>query len=183
MSTNTIIGIVVGAIVIIGGGYYLMQGDSRPVAEESALETEQQTETGASQEEKFSGSFTELAARTGSWKCTVDTSAAGTVSSGVTYVSDGKVRGDFTTSSEGYKNIETHMVGDGQYVYTWSSMMPQGIKVKMSAQASGDIRETGSASGSSVSADQSYSYNCQPWTADASLFVAPASVNFMMVGQ
>ncbi|MDO8514239.1 MAG: hypothetical protein Q7S50_01715 [bacterium] len=166
MNSNLLIGLVVGAVVVVGGGYYLLSGGSAPA-----------TDTTGAQAGKFKGSLAEMAARGGSWKCTVDSSTGQSVSSGVTYASGGKVRADFKTSVSGYGAVESHMMADGQYVYTWSSVMPQGIKTKMTAGATAG-GSAGTASGQSADADQSYSYDCQPWTADASLFVLPASVTF-----
>lgn len=173
MNTNAVIGIVV-AVVVVGGGYYVL---SRPAGapvtldQEQALATTTETSTASG---RFTGSLVELVARGGSWKCSVDSTTAQAVSSGVTYVSGGKVRADFTTNVPSYGSVETHLVADGTDVYTWSSMMPQGIKTKMTAQGSG----AGPTSGQGVSADTKYSYDCQPWTGDAALFVVPANVTF-----
>jgi hypothetical protein len=180
MTQNTAIGLVVAVVVGLGGEYYLMHQDavSKPeTGDQKSASTTALADT--TQAGKFKGSFTELAARGGSWKCTVDTSTAQSISSGVTYVSAGKVRGDFTTSVQGYGSVESHVMADGQDVYTWSSMMPQGLKVKMTAQGSGGTV----ASGQGADANQAYSYDCQPWVADATLFTLPASVTFKTIGQ
>lgn len=180
MNQNTAIGIVVGLVVVLGGGYYLMSAKTAQAPEGSGTQTVETTPAVESaQAGKFTGSLTDLATRGGSWKCTVDASTAQSVSAGVTYVSGGKVRGDYTTNVEGYGKAESHMIADGEYVYTWSSMMPQGVKTKMVAQGAGGT----ATSGQGADANQSYSYDCQPWTADASLLVPPANVTFMTVGQ
>jgi hypothetical protein len=173
MNTNTIIG-VVAAVVIVGGGFYLLNrpaGVPATFGQEQALATTTETVV---EQGKFTGSLAELSARGGSWKCSVDSTTAQAVSSGATYVSGGKVRADFTTSVPSYGAVETHLIADGVDVYTWSSMMPQGIKSKMTAQGSG----TGPTSGQDVNTDTKYSYDCQPWTADATLFVVPANITF-----
>jgi len=173
MNTNIAIGIVV-AVVVLGGGYYVMTQGSMPTTEgvqgnlnEAPIGTE--AEAG-----KFNGSFSELATRGGSWKCTVDTSTAESISSGVTYVSGGSMRADFTTSVQGFGNVESHVLVSGQDVYTWSSMMPQGIKTTLSAQATGGT----ATSGQGMDANTDYSYDCQPWTADTALFVVPTNITF-----
>ncbi len=173
MNQNIAIGVVV-AVVVVGGGYYVLnQPAAAPVTLGQGQEATTTTETSA-QSGKFTGSIAELVGRGGSWKCSVDSTTAEAVSSGVTYVSGGKVRADFTTSVPSYGSVETHLISDGVDVYTWSSMMPQGIKTKMTAQGSG----SGSTSGQGMSTDTQYSYDCQPWTADASLFVVPANITF-----
>jgi hypothetical protein len=173
MNTNTIIG-VVAAVVVLGGGYYVL---NRPAVAPVTLGQEQPATTTSetvAAPGKFSGSLAELATRGGSWKCSVDSTTAQAVSTGVTYASGGKVRADFTTSVPSYGSVETHLIADGVDVYTWSPMMPQGIKTKMTAQGSG----TGPTSGQGVNTDTEYSYDCQPWTADATLFVVPTNVTF-----
>ncbi|MDO8522456.1 MAG: hypothetical protein Q7S08_04190 [bacterium] len=183
MSTNFIVGLVVGAVVVIGGGYYLMTNSGGSASDSKAAQEQEQnvaesTEATLAQAGKFNGSLSELAARGGSWKCTVDASTAQSVSSGVTYASGGKVRSDFSTKVQGYGNVESHVIADGQDVYTWSSVMPQGIKTKMAQQTDGGT----ATSGQGVNTNQPYSYDCQPWTADASVFVTPSSVVFKTIG-
>lgn len=179
MNKNMIIGAVVAIAVVAGGGYYFMNGAAVDpmVADDSGMYLNPDSD-GSVQAGKFSGSLADLAARTGSWKCTVDTSTVEAVSSGVTYVSGGKVRSDFSSSVGGYGNIETHMIADGEYVYSWTSMMPQGVKAKMTASSGGADTAT---AGASADANVRYSYDCQPWTADPSLFVVPSDITFRSV--
>lgn len=172
MNQNIAIGLVV-AVVAVGGGYYLLNRPAAPLVLEGQ-QTGATTPETAAESGKFTGSFAELAARGGSWKCSVDSTTAEAVSSGVTYVAGGKVRADFTTSVPSYGSVETHLIADGVDVYTWSSMMPQGIKTKMTAQGSGSVPT----SGQGVDANTKYSYDCQSWAADASLFVVPAHITF-----
>lgn len=177
MKTSIIVG-VVSVVIIAGGTYYFMsnkpQGDS-PQPQSGSLASGEAAQPGT-----FTGSFADLASRTGSWKCTVDAATAQSVSSGVTYVADGKVRADFTSNVQGYGSIQSHMIADGGYAYTWSSMMPQGMKVRMAA-APGAGNTTSSGQGADV--NQSYQYDCQPWSGDASVFVLPANVTFVPMGQ
>ncbi len=137
----------------------------------------QQTESAAPG--KFTGSFAQLAMRGGDWKCTVDASSDKSVSSGVTYISGGKMRADFTSAVSGFGNAESHVISDGTNVYTWSSLMPQGIKTKVTAQGQGGTQTSGSGSNQ----NQSYTYDCQPWSADTSLFAVPTNITFKEVGQ
>lgn len=171
MKTNLILGIVAAIAVIGGGGYYVMNMSESAEGGDSNAES---AEAGA-----FQGSMTALMERGGNWKCTVDaeasTGAGQAVSSGVVYVSGDKVRADFTSTVEGYGNVDSHMIADGTNVYTWTSMMAQGIKTRMTAMGSGGAQT----SGQGFDANQSYSYDCDMTTADASLFVVPKSVTFM----
>jgi hypothetical protein len=126
----------------------------------------------------FTGSVADLSARGGDWKCTVEdqasTPAGQTPSSGTVYVSGRRVRADFTTTAQGYGAVNSHLIADGTSVYSWSSIMPQGIKTAQ-ADAGSDDDAT---SGSGDTADQRYTYQCAPAQADATLFVPPSSVTF-----
>jgi len=167
MKSNLVIGIVLSAVVILGGGYYLMNYGAT-----SSIDQGGATVTAG----KFTGSFAELASRGGSWKCTIDSPTGASASVVSVYVSDGKVRGDFTSDVEGYGSVESHMLTDGKDIYTWSSIMPQGIKTKMVTSAPGD--EATRTSGQEISPSQSYSYDCQPWSKDESVFTLPTTVTF-----
>jgi hypothetical protein len=163
--------------MVLGGGYYFMTHHSAPSAETTTQSAQGETATAKNDSQaagKFNGSFVDLSARSGSWKCTVDSSTAGSISSGTTYVSDGKVRADFTTNVQGYGSVESHMFSDGEFAYTWSSMMPQGIKTKVTAQSTAGTQT----SGQGVNANTSYSYDCQPWVVNQALLTVPTSVTF-----
>ncbi len=176
MNTNAIIALVAGLVIIGGGAYYVMKSDSVAVpAGNSANETMNVQNDGA-----FSGSIVALSEHGGEWKCTVDTTSqtggGQAVSSGIVYVSDNKVRADFDVSVAGRGAMKAYMIADGEYVYSWSSMVPQGVKV---AQAQAESSQGAATSGQGMDANTSYSYDCQPSSADASLFVPPSNVTFM----
>jgi hypothetical protein len=174
MNTNTAIGVVVAVVVVLIGGYYLMNGSSVVTAPSTNTQGEVTSTEEATAEKGVKASFIGLAKRSGSWKCTVDVTQSTSISSGVTYVANGKVRGDFTTNVQGYGDVETHVLSDGQYAYTWSSVMPQGIKTDITGPTTSGAY--GSTDG--VTAQDAYVYDCEPWTADASLFVAPGNIDF-----
>jgi hypothetical protein len=176
MNKNLLIGLVAGAVVIFIGYSFMGKSDG-PATGGTMTET---SDTAKAEAGSFNGSLAELAARGGSWKCTTDITTGPSVTSGVTYSSGGKVRGDFSTKVQGYGNIDSHMYVDGQDVYTWSSVMKQGIKTKMSPL--GAVTQTPT-SGQSVDTNQQYSYDCQPWTADLSLFATPPGITFNTISK
>jgi len=69
------------------------------------------------------------------------------------------------------------MIADDVYTYTWSSIMPQGIKTNKAK--SGAIHD-----GTTMSADtivdsaMELTYGCVPYTADANFFVVPGNISF-----
>lgn len=184
MKSNLLIGFIVGAVIVAGGAYYFISKPSATDMGRVAANTETAGET-QQQEAKagaFSGSIQALLGRSGSWKCVIDVKTTQSISAGTTYVSNGKVRGDFTSSVQGYGNIESHMIADGGYAYTWSSVYPQGFKIKLDLSKTNAQGNTGTSGQQSFDVNQNYSYDCQPWSADASLFTVPASVSFKEIG-
>lgn len=176
MNKNILIGIVGGGVLVIAGTYYALSIRGTSVQQAAQTQTSTITENSEAQPEKFNGSLTQLASRTGSWKCTIDTAVAPASVSGTTYVAHGKVRGDFIATIKGYGDISTHMLFDDEYVYTWSSAMPQGMKMKMNLSSA-----TGTTSAQMMSTNQAYAYGCSPWTSDDALFVLPANIVFKLI--
>lgn len=166
------------AVLAAAGGYYFFtqsgEGSPSGAPRESGAAASQ-----TNSDSSFNGSIYDLAARGGDWKCTVDAQASTgggqAVSSGTVYVSGNKVRGDFTSAVQGYGNVDSHLVSDGDYVYSWTSMLAQGVKAKATAANQGGTQTSGQGS----SANQNYAYHCAPSAADASLFTPPANVKFI----
>lgn len=182
MNTQLVAGLLAAAVVIGGGAYFLARSSSPSTAENpAALNTDIEADTNTSAEAgEFEGSIVKLVARGGEWKCTVDSSSstgAGQASaSGVVYVSGEKIKADFDVTVPSLGAMKAYMIADGEYVYSWSSMMPQGVKMEQADSWSGEGAAT---SGRVVDVNSSYSYDCEPADADASLFVPPANVTFM----
>ncbi len=180
MSSLKLVGLLIVAVVIIGGGWYVWGGvEIQPstTSEEMVLLSESEEES------LFKGSLTDLSERGGEWKCVVkndaQTGVGMVVSEGTVYVSGEKVRADFTSTVPGVGPVEAHTIVDDAMVYVWSSMAPQGIKANVTAYAgSGD--ESGM-SGAYGDAQQSYAYDCEPFAAESALFVAPADISFTQI--
>jgi len=122
-----------------------------------------------------SGTIADLFAMSGSYKCTISSDVTSGLASGVVYVSNGRVRGDFVAQSAG-ESINVSMIQNDGYVYNWSDAMPQGIKVK--AVTDGNATD-GAESGQLFDATASIQYSCEPSEADEGLFTPPTSVQFM----
>jgi len=177
MNTKLVLGLL-AAVVVLGGGYYYVQNSGGASSDDSMGADSTQTESGS-----FSGSFSDLSKRGGNWKCTIDaeanTGAGSVVSSGTVYVGGNKVRADFTSNVPSVGSVETHMIADGTDVYSWSSMMPSGFKMK---QTEGEMGTgPGATSGQGVDANQSYAYDCDPWTGDQSVFAPPSNISFTSI--
>lgn len=166
MNTNAIIGVLV-ALAVIGGGWWYFSWQSENADVSSTSETSSTT-------------FGELIARAGSWTCEVRVATDGAPSVGVTYIADGKIRADFTSTVEamGGTAVTSHMIQADGYIYTWSDMAPQGMKMKTrEGEAVADVGTQ-----EAVPHDASVDYTCAPWAPDASQFVPPENISFMELG-
>jgi hypothetical protein len=108
------------------------------------------------------------------------TGAGAMQASGVVYVSGHNVRANFDVEAPVVGTVHTYMIADGTNVYSWSSMMPTGVKAPMQQSAQQQAAPTADAQAGPYN---KYSYDCQPATVDASLFVVPTNVTFQTVTQ
>lgn len=174
METKTFIGIVVAVVVVGGGVWYFSSNNGGGFPTEEGV-------TGT-MEEKAEGSATlaDLMMRTGSFRCDVEMKAEATngmsESAGTVYIGDGKMRGDFATKVSGM-TINSYMISREGYVYTWSDMMPQGMKMKVSTDGSADTTTQGA-----MDASAAVDYHCAPWAVDGSKFTVPTAVTFTEYG-
>lgn len=162
MALKVLIGLVL--LAAIGGGVYVAtKAPSAPAAEEQ----------GAVVETESSGTFAELLARVGSWKCDAKATHDQGASEGTVYMNGGKVRGDFVATMSG-QTVNTSFVSMDGYIYTWSDLLPQGMKVKMDAAA-------GTSGGQGIDPATPVEYSCEVWIPDESKFALP-SMEFFEIG-
>lgn len=169
-----LIGLIV-ALIAAGGVYYFMSSSPADTENEQSATTSEGTNATEAQQidGTFTGSFQELVGRNGSFTCTFTHESDRAVSSGTIYVADDRVRGDFTTETQDM-NAESHMIQKGGYMYTWSSMSPQGFKMAVpEGSDTADIEGEANTSGQYVSMDEEYEYQCESWTVDEAQFSLP----------
>lgn len=163
---------VIVVLLILAGAFYVL-GKSKKT----------QTETPASQateapESEQSGSIKSLLSMGKNVACDVSYDMDQNKTSGKVYVSGGKMSGDFSITTADGKTMDTHMIQDETYIYSWSSIAPQGTKMKIEAA---DASPTAAPSGqpASLNVDQQVKYKCSPWSVDSSKFTPPSNVQFM----
>jgi len=98
-------------------------------------------------------------------------------SSGKVYVSAGKMRGDFATVVNG-EVAASHMYSDGKTMYIWMDGSEMGFKSSIEVTGTPIPEPTGSQTQTKMDIDEEVDYNCQPWTADDSMFKLPANIEF-----
>jgi Tfp pilus assembly protein PilX len=163
--------IVLVLLVLLGIGAYVMISKSSQSAASKTAPVANPTETTASKAEA-QGTIKALLTSGVSQECTFSTKQQATTD-GTAFLSDGKMRGDFTSTSQG-QTINGHMIIASGYSYIWTDLTKRGMKIALTeGQASGSAQSQG------LDVNQTVSYSCKPWVSDASKFTLPADVTFI----
>lgn len=138
--------------------------------------------------ESFSGSVADLLARNKSAKCDLVAQQGENIISGTTYVSGTKARSDYQMKGANNQNMNSHMINDGTWMYTWSDdASGQAMKIKLDTLNSDQFNSSGAQNQAQDSGLEEYqsdmNYQCYNWATDASLFVPPADLNFIDFSQ
>jgi len=172
---NLLIGTVVVVLLFIIGaiGFMMMSKSSQKSVDElgATKETEQDSSDLSTKKE----SFMSLLSAGKNVACTF--TALNETSSGIVYVSDKKMRGDFIMIDEAGKETESHMIQDGDVSYFWTGLQGTKMKVDVSvgaSPASGTV-------GQGAELEKQQDMNCSDWGVDSSKFVVPTDVKFMDV--
>lgn len=174
---NKVIAAVVGIILVLallGGGYMLMKKGSAP----ETTPTQQTTPvTQSATEQNVQGTIKSLLSSGRSMQCSFNSSTGSAQVSGTVLVAGGKMRGDFQVAEKDL-TANSHLINDSQFVYIWTDNSKMGIKMAK------DLSQTPSSQpGTTMGPDmnQSYTYSCQDWSPDSSLFTLPTGVTFTEV--
>ncbi len=178
----TRIALLVGAIVVVVGGYLMYSAMSdTPPSDVSVGEavTPTTTTSTSTQSNGQSGTFATLVASKQNLTCTFEHNDGTNVSAGTVYFtsSASRLRGDFTVAQSGAAPMEAHMVRDAGYNYLWGPALPQGMKMKVSLQEEGKLLST---QGGGI--DENTNFTCSPWSVDSAKFSLPSDITFVEVG-
>lgn len=167
------LGLAVVAVLVAGGAWYLSTASSE--APTVVQDTKEQLAAAG-------GTLADFLTQNQAVTCKVRNTTDAGVSEGVVYVNGDQVRADFTTEvvAMGGSAIDSHMITDGEWVYTWSGAAPQGMKMKVAAGDEGDSGT--SMSGSWEDMYKEGAYDCTPWSVEEDRFVPPQDVTFMELG-
>lgn len=94
---------------------------------------------------------------------------------GTTYVSDGKVRSDFTTIAEG-TSIPAHLIVRDNMSYFWTDASDAGFKTVI--QEPTEASTSASISAERIDVDRKGDYVCSAWVASDSMFTPPSDITF-----
>jgi hypothetical protein len=186
MNTKILIGLI-AVLVVAGGAWLLLGGESAEAPSTSQEPSDRNTSTvtsssNSSINESFSGtgSFMDLLGLGQSVTCDFTHEAeTGSAVAGTVRVANGKMRSDFEMQ-QANTVYESHFIQDDTYFYTWSET-PEG-SFAMKAPVEDMEAAPGANSGGAerpVDLDSDVEYDCQPWRADASVFVPPNDIEFV----
>lgn len=178
----TIFGKILLGLILVTAAVLIIKGAGKndpvamPNAEEDASPDSGDAVTNEEELGTFKGSSAELMARGGNHKCTFAQEVENSKTLGTVYVSNAKMRGDFKTdvnASGAVMSVESHMISDGEFIWTWSGIMPTGMKMKIdqSVAIEGSPQQ-------SFDTNQELEYLCVDWTPDESQFTLPSAVTF-----
>jgi hypothetical protein len=172
--------IVVVVLVLIFGAVafaLVFKPKSSPTAELANPSKLAVTENKPQNEETFvKGSLLDLIKLGKTARCTYSSDQDGYITSGVSYISGKNVRVDFDVTTADDQEIKSHMVTDGEWVYTWSTATPQGFKMKVDQPENTSTDTTKEAPTKAL--NESFDYKCTPWLVDNSLFEIPSDIEF-----
>jgi hypothetical protein len=109
-------------------------------------------------------------------KCDVSFSNGTNQTQGTVYVNHSSYRGDFNYQTPDGKITTTHMISDGQTVWTWQD--GTGVGYRMSTGVMGESASTTPGSGSGVDPAANYNYQCSSWNVVNSMFTPPSDYKF-----
>lgn len=145
------------------------------------------TKTESNDASMLSGSIFDLVKSGGNLTCTFssDDTQSKYKMSGTSYISGKKMRVESKTAMEGQMPIVSYMISDGEWLYSWSSTMPTGIKMKIvdAEKPTDSMQNNDSANPETKSQMEAfttnYDFNCRKWPVDNSKFEVPTNIEFM----
>ena len=194
-----IIGAIAVGVVLVAGALFAMRGSDEEKLEKSEMSGTKEM-SGENISSEVSGnaeegmSLRDLLGMGKSQKCTFKNENEGMKSEGTFYISGGKSRAMISNTIPGgeEETSTSNMIFDtaSNTTYVWTEGMKEGMKMTMNdmdqanAPVSGDdenedMLDTSASDDLAQELDQEYSYDCDSWKADASLFVVPSDITFV----
>lgn len=166
---------IIGLILVAGGVWYATSMTPTETETVDANTENMNSDAPSTEAMNFKGSLQGLVARGGSWQCEVSVTTEGVTTKGTSYIASGMVRTDFVSTVPQYGEIESHMIMRDSTVYTWSNLMPQGMKFPIVDGTMGGAR---SSTEVTPQFDGEYDYTCKAWPTDESKFALPTDITF-----
>jgi hypothetical protein len=112
-------------------------------------------------------------------QCTFNYDDEGNMTDGTVYLSGKKMRGDFSFTQNGGKIMNSHVIRDDVYGYTWLDGQKQGTKIKIETSDEITKDDEDEKDGKLFALDdKEVDYDCKPWNVDSSMLIPPTDVEF-----
>ncbi len=117
--------------------------------------------------------------------CNFSNEVDGTKTDGVFNISGTKMAGNYTITAENGTAMNSKMVSDGQFMYTWGDAFPgMGVKIDLSKaeEVAAEATESAFETANQPQMDafgQEFDYSCAPWSVDSAAFVVPSDIRFL----
>lgn len=174
--------IIVGVLVLGGISFFVFKNNTDTVPTDSSTEQVASEDTSKDAPKDFNEKTTlaKLVEKGGSHKCTFSHTTQVGTSTGTVYIYGKKIRGDFVSKVSiaelpGLNDIHSSMISDGESIYTWSSMTPEGYKASVQQETSTTTTQT------NVPTNQELDYSCTAWMVDESKFSLPTHITFKTI--
>jgi hypothetical protein len=157
--------------------------------EQTQQEGEQQQEqkqeqTQQQQQEIFSGKIKDLMSGGKTLKCTWTYKSDGLVAESIIYLDGEKYASEVIVPDTEDKTMMVHSIFDGEWAYSWTEGMLNGMKMRPSDFEDMDEGEDesegpeGSDNGYANFINEQYDFSCENWKADSAKFAIPSNVEF-----
>ncbi len=172
---NKKIAIGVGVAVVIALlAMFAMKGKNKTEVKDQTSSTK--TETLVQQPQTTQNSLKGLLGMSSAQMCSF--SAGQELGTSTAYVAAGKMRSDTTVKING-TDTSSHMILDGNTVYTWMDGQKTGYKMDFSAmQANAPKGYVNNTSQANIDPNKNFDFKCSPWQTDQSKFSLPSDVEF-----
>lgn len=188
MNKNIILISIILIVLAIAGYFFMMPKKSMSPAltvdETSKIknidaEVKENKQNAAESSNTIEGSIMDLMKKGTSMHCTYTYNQDNVMMSGEFDVSGIKLAGK-TTTKTGDKVFDAYMIGDGDKMYTWTTMpLKMGWAMKYSEfEAKETTKMSSEMKQKAESYMKNYKYNCSPASIDDSKFKVPADVKF-----
>ncbi|MBI2414571.1 hypothetical protein HYV31_01850 [candidate division WWE3 bacterium] len=176
-----LIGLVLLLLIAI---FFTYKAIEKYVIDQLTYNQDNTVEQKLSEESNLKGSIFDIIKLNKTLKCTFSTEVDGTKMSGTTYISGKNVRYVSELVNTDNTKIASNMITDGEWVYTWTSEAPQGIKMKMDSftqtdstadQTKTNDKNTGE---SYKNLNTAFDYKCINWVGDTKMFELPTNIEF-----
>ena len=161
---------IVLLLLVAGGSYFVMSKKTSPAGSPQVPSIDADSDEGSIQ-----SSLKDLLAKGIAQKCTFSDKLEGSDISGVMYMANSRMRGDFNSVISD-KTLTSHMILKDNTSYTWQAGENSGYMMKNDPEKTAETNEE--TPEQAFDPDKVVDYKCSAWIVDNSLFDPPSDVKF-----